>query len=198
MDYNTSRKKLIIPEYGRHVQEMVEHLKTIEDKDERNKNAKAVIQIMGNLMPHLRDIQDFKHKLWDQLFIMADFDLDIDSPYELPTRETIQAKPDRLPYNETKVRFKHYGRSIEMMITKAIEFEEGEEKEALISIILNHMKKSYLHWNSNAVRDKTIIKEFNILSNGKIVLDEKRILPEARELMQRNRRPKRFTKSKSK
>ena len=196
MDYNTSRKKLIIPEYGRHIQEMVEHLRTIEDKEERNKNAKAVIQIMGNLMPHLRDIQDFKHKLWDQLFIMADFDLDIDSPYELPTRETIQAKPERLPYNNSKLRFKHYGRSIDLMIKRATEFEEGEEKEALINIILNHMKKTYLHWNSSAVRDTTIIKEFNILAEGKIVLEEKRVLPEARELMQRNRRPKRFTKKK--
>lgn len=128
MDYNTQRKKLALPEYGRHIQQMVDYITGIEDGDERNRLAKALIGVMGNLNPHLRDINDFKHKLWDHLFIMSDFKLDIDSPYPIPSKEEYQEKPKQIPYPKNPIKYKHYGRVIELMIEKAIEMEEGTEK----------------------------------------------------------------------
>jgi len=143
-DYNSSRKKLILPEYGRNIQKMVNHIKTIEDRDERNKAAKTVIGVMGNLNPHLRDVNDFKHKLWDHLAIIADFDLDIDTPYEWPEPESLQSKPEKVPYHQHRIKKKHYGRSIVLMIDKAVALEAGEEKDDLVKMIAYHMKKSYL------------------------------------------------------
>lgn len=170
MDYNTQRKHLVLPEYGRHIQQMVDQLLEIEDSVERNRNAKAIIAVMGNMNPHLRDINDFKHKLWDHIHIMADFKLEIDSPYPKPDYQTIYEKPKSVPYPSNPIRFKHYGRSISLMIDKAIEMEEGEQKEALTNLIANHMKKSYLIWNQDSVSDADIIRDLKELSNGKIVL----------------------------
>ena len=144
-DYNSSRKKLILPEYGRNIQKMVNHIKTIEDRDERNKAAQTVIGVMGNLNPHLRDVNDFKHKLWDHLAIIADFDLDIDSPYPWPEPESLQSKPDKVPYHQhRKIAKKHYGRSIVLMIEKAVALEAGEEKDDLVKMIAYHMKKNLI------------------------------------------------------
>jgi hypothetical protein len=170
MDYNTQRKHLVLPEYGRHIQQMVDQLLEIEDTVERNRNAKAIIAVMGNMNPHLRDINDFKHKLWDHIHIMADFKLEIDSPYPKPDYQTIYEKPKTVPYPSNPIRFKHYGRSISLMIDKAIEMEEGEQKEALTNLIANHMKKSYLIWNQDSVSDADIIRDLKELSNGKITL----------------------------
>ncbi len=170
MDYNTQRKHLVLPEYGRHIQQMVNQLLEIKDDEERNRTAKAIIAVMGNMNPHLRDINDFKHKLWDHLHIMADFNLVIDSPYPKPDYQTIYEKPKTVPYPSNPIRFKHYGRSISLMIDKAIEMEEGEQKEALTNLIANHMKKSYLIWNQDSVSDADIIRDLKELSNGKIVL----------------------------
>ncbi len=164
MDYNTSRKKLNLPEYGRNIHQMVDHLSTVEDRDERNRLARVLIGIMGNMNPHLRDVNDFKHKLWDHLFIMSDFKIDIDSPYPIPNLETYQEKPKTVPYPTQPITFKHYGRSIELMIQKAIEMEEGQQKEALTQLIANHMKKAYLMWNKDSVSDDDVIKDFARLS----------------------------------
>jgi Domain of unknown function (DUF4290) len=172
MDYNTSLPHMIIPEYGRHIQTMIDHAVTIEDKEERNKIARAIITIMGQLNPHLRDVTDFKHKLWDHIFIMSDFKLDVDSPYPLPTRETFQTKPERVAYPSNKVRFKHYGRTVQDIITKAKEFEAGEEKDVLVEQIANLMKRSYLSWNRDTVEDEVILKQLNELSNGELKLAE--------------------------
>ncbi|HPV57222.1 MAG TPA: DUF4290 domain-containing protein, partial [Tenuifilaceae bacterium] len=149
MDYNTQRKKLVLPEYGRHIQQMVDYIAGIEDRDERNRLAKALIGIMGNLNPHLRDINDFKHKLWDHLFIMSDFKLDIDSPYPIPSLEEYMEKPQQIPYPNNPIKYKHYGRVIELMIEKAIEMEEGQEKDALKQLIANQMKKANIAWNKD-------------------------------------------------
>src|SRR3989304_9123561 len=143
-DYNTQRKRMALPEYGRNVQKMVDHIRTIKDRDERNRAAKTIIQIMGNLNPHLRDIGDFKHKLWDHLAIIADFELDIDSPYPVPEVSKLIEKPNQIPYMQGNIRFLHYGRIIAMMIEAATELEEGEEKEYLTTLIVNQMKKSYV------------------------------------------------------
>jgi hypothetical protein len=139
-DYNTQRSHMILPEYGRNIQKMVEYTAQIEDREERNRAARAIIAIMGNLNPHLRDVSDFKHKLWDHLFIISDFKLDIDSPYEIPTREILFEKPRPGPYSEYDIKYKHYGKIIELLIKEAMAFEEGPEKEMLIKLIANLMK----------------------------------------------------------
>ncbi len=187
-DYNTQRKKLVLPEYGRNVHKMVEHLMSIEDPVERNKAAKAVISIMGNLNPHLRDVADFKHKLWDHLFIMSDFKLDIDSPYDRPTPEVLFEKPRPVPYGNYDIRFKHYGKIIELMIRKAADYPEGNERETLIRLIANHMKKCYLTWNREVVSDDIIFDDLRNLSNGKIVIDNGLKLSETRDILAKNKK----------
>jgi len=188
MDYNTSRKKLNLPEYGRNIQQMVDHLSTVEDRDERNRLAKVLIGIMGNMNPHLRDINDFKHKLWDHLFIMSDFKLDIDSPYPIPNFETYTEKPRKVPYPTQPITYKHYGRSIELMIQKAIEMEEGQQKDALTQLIANHMKKAYLMWNKDSVSDEDILRDLGVLSKGKLALAAGAKLTDSREVFKNKRK----------
>jgi hypothetical protein len=181
MDYNTQRKHLSLPEYGRNIQQMVNHLLEVEDREERSRLAKVIIGVMGNMNPHLRDINDFKHKLWDHLHIMSDFKLDIDSPYPKPDIETIFEKPRRVPYPTKPIKYKHYGRSIEMMVAKAIEMEDGTQKEALTQLIANHMKKSYLTWNKDSVTDEDILRDMSVLSNGQLTLSPGFKLNEVKE-----------------
>lgn len=171
-DYNTRRPKMVIPEYGRNIQKMIDHAMTVENKEERNKIANAIISVMGQLNPHLRDIADFKHKLWDHLFIISDFKLDVDSPYPLPDREAIAKKPEKLAYPENNIKFKHYGKTIENLIEKAILIEEKEEKNALIKIIANLMKKTYLTFNRDSVNDELILADLKTLSQGKLQLED--------------------------
>lgn len=161
-----------ISEYGRNIQKMIEHIQTIESREKRNQLAKATIQVMGQLNPHLRDINDFKHKLWDHLFIMSNFELDVDSPYPIPSEETLTRKPERLKYPANHIKIRHYGRHIEEMIAKASEYEEGEEKQVLVKMIANHLKKSYLTWNRDSVTDEEIASHLESLSKGKLKLDE--------------------------
>jgi hypothetical protein len=190
-NYNTNRKKLVLPEYGRNIHKMVDYATQIEDREKRNQAALAIINVMGNMNPHLRDIADFKHKLWDHLAIMSDFKLDIDSPYPTPPRETFQEKPRRVPYNHYSIRYKHYGKSLELMIKKAAEMPEGEEKEVLIKMLANHMKKSYLTWNRESVSDETIFKDMEIQSGGKLNIDpEQYKLSDTKELLSKNKRKK--------
>lgn len=170
LEYNTEREHLIIPEYGRHLQKMINYAKTRETKEERNKLAKAIISVMGNLQPHLRDVPDFQHKLWDQLFIMSDFELDADSPYPKPSREELSAGPDPLRYPQSHPKYRFYGNNIKTMIDVACTWEEGDMKEALIYTIANHMKKCYLNWNKDSVEDNVIFDHLFELSNGKINL----------------------------
>ena len=144
LDYNTSREKMIIPEYGRNVQNMIHHCISIADKEERNKCAQAIIKVMGQLKPQLRDIEDFTHKLWAHLFIMADFKLDVDSPYPIPNKESFNSKPDRVEYPRKKIKYGHYGKVLEEMITAAVAYPEGDEKKYLTLRIANLLKTSYL------------------------------------------------------
>ena len=180
----------MLPEYGRNIQKMVEHLLSIEDREERNKAAHSVIAVMGNLNPHLRDVNDFKHKLWDHLAIISDFKLDIDSPYETPTRELLDSKPKKISYNQKNIRFKHYGHSIVLMINRASEMEEVEEKQDLVKMIAYHMKKSYLTWNREAVADKHIFDDLKTLSGNRLNIDPGLELPETREILAKNVRKK--------
>ncbi len=184
MDYNTSRKSLVLPEYGRNIQKMVLHIKTVEDRDERNRLAKAIIQVMGNMNPHLRDVADFKHKLWDHLAIISDFELDVDSPYPTPLPEELNTAPDKLPYkNSREVRFKHYGRVLENMVKTSIDFPEGEEKKFLIEVICNQMKKSFLNWNRESVADDLIFSDFKFLTKDQVNIPEGLKLKEIKDLI---------------
>ena len=168
IEYNTERNHLIIPEYGRHLQKMVDHAVSIEDDVERNKVAKAIIDVMGNLNPHLRDVADFKHKLWDQLFIISDFKLEVDSPFDRPTREELAERPEPLHYPQNFPKYRFYGNNIKRMIDVALEWEEGDLKQALIATVANHMKKCFLNWNKDTVEDQVIFKHLYELSDGGI------------------------------
>jgi hypothetical protein len=172
LQYNTKRTQLIIPEYGRHVQLMINQILETPDREERNKMAKAVIGIMGNMNPHLRDVPDFQHKLWDQLFIMSNFELDVDSPYEKPQKEVLEQKPDRLEYPQKNPKYRFYGNNIISMIEVAIGWEEGDLKDALIYNIANHMKKSFLNWNKDTVQDEVILNHLMELSDQKLKVRE--------------------------
>ncbi|MBP6230838.1 MAG: DUF4290 domain-containing protein [Paludibacteraceae bacterium] len=165
MEYYTLKEKLILPEYGRNIQQMVKHALTIEDKTERTRCVHSIIAIMGKLFPHLRDVNDFKHKLWDHLAVMSDFKLDIDYPYEVPKLEILNTKPDRVPYPISSIRYRHYGKTVQAMVNKALEFPEGDDKNRLIELIANYMKKSYLTWNKE-VDDEKIYDDLKELSHG--------------------------------
>ncbi|WP_298998417.1 DUF4290 domain-containing protein [Flagellimonas sp. S174] len=173
LEYNTERPKLFIPEYGRHFQKMVDHAVSIEDREERNKVAKAIISVMGNLQPHLRDVPDFQHKLWDQLFIMSDFKLDVDSPFPITSKEVLQQRPEPLGYPQNHPKYRFYGNNIKRMIDVAIKWETGDLRTGLEYAIANHMKKCYLNWNKDSVEDTVIFGHLKELSDGAIDLAPK-------------------------
>ncbi len=189
MEYNAERSHLIIPEYGRHLQKLIDQATEIPDRDERNKAAKYIIQVMGSLNPHLRDVPDFQHKLWDQLFIMSDFRIDVESPYPIPSREVLQLKPDVLQYPQNFPKYRFYGNNIKYMIDVANKWEDGDLKSALIKVIANHMKKSYLSWNKDTVKDDVIFEHLYELSDGKInMLQSSEELLNTTDLMRTNKR----------
>ena len=188
LEYNAERPNLIIPEYGRHMQKLVDYCVSLETAEERNKMAKAIVGVMGNLQPHLRDVPDFKHKLWDQLFIMSDFKLDAESPYEKPSKEELQAKPEALAYPKYASKYRFYGNNIQTMINVALTWEEGDAREALYYAIANHMKKCYLNWNKDTVDDKVIFKHLFELSKGKIDFkDSDEVLSESKNLLKKRK-----------
>ena len=175
-DYNSTRPKLILAEYGRNVQNMVDYICTVPDKEERNRLAQVVIDMMGVLNPHLRDVSDFKHKLWDHLYIISDFKIDVDSPYPIPTREEIRHKPQPLAYPQHKIRFKHYGHIVEDMIQKAISVVNDETRQKITLGVANFMKMAYMTWNKDSVSDLQIIEDLKELSKGVLVLPEDTVL----------------------
>jgi hypothetical protein len=170
IEYNTERPHLIIPEYGRHIQKMVDHAIAEEDEEKRNNQAKSIIAVMGNMNPHLRDVADFQHKLWDQLFIISDFKLDVDSPFEKPTVEALRERPISLAYPQNFPKYRFYGNNIKQMIDVAISWEDGDKKDGLVLTIANHMKKCFLNWNKDTVEDDVIFVHLFELSDGKLNL----------------------------
>jgi len=172
MEYNTSLPHLIIPEYGRNVQKMVHSIVEIEDREKRNHQAKAIIEVMGNLNPHLRDVPDFKHKLWDHLFIMSDFLLDVDSPYGKPSKESFEEKPLKVPYSDNKIKLRYYGKILPQIIDRAVEMEDSDHKDIMVFCIANHMKKSYLTWNKSSVEDEMILNHLSQLSDSKLEMKD--------------------------
>ena len=205
IDYNTSRSRLILPEYGRNIQKMVDHAVGLESREERNRAAQAIIVVMGCINPHLRDVSDFKHKLWDHLAIMSDFKLDIDFPYDLPERGTFQTKPHSVSYPGNQIKWRHYGKIIEEMIKEAVKMEEGELKSHLKLLIANYIKRSYLTWNRDSIDDESILADMLALSGGKLRLDpsvrlyenipevkEMRTIGKARSNQNKNKKRKNF------
>lgn len=172
MDYNTQREKLMMPEYGRHVQEMINYVKNLPDKEKRNEQIQAVVAVMGTLNPQLRDINDFKHKLWDHVQIISDFQIDIDSPYPTPTKETLHTRPDPIPLQKSPIKAAHYGRNIQNMIEVIAAREDDEVKTYMIKTLASYMKQQYLIWNKDSVSEETIFKDIYQLSDGRITVPE--------------------------
>ncbi len=185
MEYNTSLPHLIIPEYGRNIQKMIDFAIEVKDREERNKVAQSIIDVMGQLNPHLRDITDFKHKLWDHLFIISKFKLDVDSPYPMPTAATFTTKPERIKIPGQRIKYKHYGKITEELIKKAAEYPEGEEKDYLAELIGNLMKRNYLSWNRDTVNDAVIIDQMEELSNAELKMKDPSTLKSTSVLVQR-------------
>ena len=170
LQYNTERNTLIIPENGRHFQQMVDHAMQIEDREERNKVAQSIVDIMGNRQPHLRDVPDFQHKLWDQLFIMSGFALDVDAPFPKPSAELLAQRPEALPYPQNFPKYRFYGNNIKRMIDVAVGWDDAEKREGFAYVIANHMKKCYLNWNKDTVDDQAIFDHLEELSEGVLKL----------------------------
>ena len=168
MEYNTTRNHLIMREYGRHIQKMVEYLLTIKDKEERQRNAQAAIELMGFLNPHLKNVEDFRHKLWDHLFLISDFKLDVESPYPIPTRETLKARPERLRYPKKYPKFNHLGKNIEVVIDKALKEENPEKKQGFANAIAYYMKLTYSNWHKELVHDDNIQSELSGMTKGEL------------------------------
>jgi hypothetical protein len=174
-DYNTVRPPLILKEYGRNMQKLVEYIKNIDDKEKRSESAAVLVELMKLINPNAKDTQETAQKLWDDLVIMSDFDIDIESPFPIPEREILFKKPQRLGYKTTEVRFKHYGRNIELLIKKAIELEDPEEKEAAIIHIGRLMKSFQSTWNRDNVDENVIIKDMEILSKKQLTIDIEKV-----------------------
>ncbi len=192
MEYNTTRKALIIPEYGRNIQEMIQYACTIEDRDQRLKAAKIIINVMAQMHPQAKDSVDYKHKLWDHLTIISDFKIDVDAPYPPPPPLNISTKPERISYHDKEIEFKHYGKNIAMIIEKATAYPDGPEKDALVKTIAIHLKKSYLNWNRDSVADELIEEHLKILSKGQLKLNEDIKLTTTSDLLARNKPRKPF------
>jgi hypothetical protein len=172
MDYNSSRSKLVLKEYGRHVQMIVENCMKVKDREKRNQFAKEIIELMGQLNPHLRNVEDFRHKLWDHLFIMSDYQLDVDSPYPIKGREEIEKKPEKLPYPQSRIRFKHYGKNVEALVAKAAKTADPEKQADFTECIGNFMKMVYQNYSKDAVNDETIKSDLKLLSKGKLEITD--------------------------
>jgi hypothetical protein len=168
MEYNTTRNYLTMKEYGRHIQKMVEHLMTIEDKERRQRQAQVVIELMGFLNPHLKNVEDFRHKLWDHLFYISDFKLDVDSPYPIPQKETYKVKPEPIPYPKRYPKYSHLGKNLELVITKALKEENPEKRQGFANAIAYYMKLAYNNWHKDVVHDDAIQSELTNITEGQL------------------------------
>lgn len=175
LEYNTQRPHLRVPGYGRNIQKMINHAISIESSEDRNKIAGAIVSVMGQVNPQLKEIEDLNHKLWSHLFLISEFNLDVDSPYPKPAPESFTSKPDVLDYPQDKIRYGHYGLAIQNMLKIIGEFEEGDKKDHLSGLMVNLMKRMYLTWNRSSVDNDLIIKQLTELSGGKINLNEEEI-----------------------
>lgn len=170
--YNTNKKKLVLPEYGRNIQKMVEKAKSLPTREERTNAVVTIVKIMADMNPQMKDQNEFIHKLWDYVYMMADYDLDVDSPYPPPEREVIEKKPERLPYFNNKIAYRYFGVNVERMIKRGVQLEEGKKKQLFVNAIASYMKMAYRIWNDEKVSDEIILGHLEELSNGKLKLDK--------------------------
>ena len=189
MDYNSSRNKLVLKEYGRHVQKIVEACVQVKDREKRNIFAKELIELMGQLNPHLRNVEDFRHKLWDHLFIMSDYKLDVDSPYPIKDRAEIEKRPKRLTYPQSRIKYKHYGKNVESLVSKAIATEDPEKQAGFTQCIGNFMKLVYQNWSKENVNDETIKNDLRLLSKGALVISDEQDISSLSRANRQKKRP---------
>ena len=168
MEYNTTRNHLVMREYGRHIQKMVEYVRSIEDPAKRQRQAQAVIELMGFLNPHLRNVEDFRHKLWDHLFYISDFNLQVDSPYPIPQKETYKSKPEPLSYPKRHPKYSHLGKNLEMIINKALDEQDPEKRDGFANAIAYYMKLAYSNWHKELVHDDAIRSELDNITGGSL------------------------------
>lgn len=187
MNYNTSRKQLVLPEYGRSIHEMVDHALTIDDRDERNKAARTIVKLMAQMNPQMRDLEDFKNKLWDHLIIMSNYELDIDSPFPIPSREKVESKPASISYPTGRIKYRYYGRSIEDLLQEVLKEEDAEKRSSMTLILANLMKRFYLTWNRDSVDDEVIWNHITEISNGEIKVPENIELKDSSEILRSNK-----------
>jgi len=197
MEYNTKREYLTIPEYGRNIQKMIEYCVAIEDKEKRNQTAHAIVKVMDQMNNQSSKANDYYHRLWDHLFIISDFKLDIDSPYPMPDKDEVSKKPDKIEYSVKNMSFPHYGKNIERVIDAIADTEEGEQKDALTFAIANYLKKSYLNWNRESVNDETILKNLEELSGGRIKLNDDFELISTSEALMKQRKQRNIVNKKT-
>ena len=183
MEYNTTRNHLTIREYGRHIQKMAEYVLTIEDREKRQKNAESLVELMGFLNPHLKNVEDFRHKLWDHLFLICDFKLDVDSPYPIPTRETLRPKPDPIPYPKRYPKYNHLGKNIEIVIDKALSEEDPEKRQGFANSIAYYMKLTYSNWHKELVHDDNIQTELSTITNGELEFNNRPFIKHRAEII---------------
>ncbi|MFM7683524.1 MAG: DUF4290 domain-containing protein [Bacteroidota bacterium] len=198
MEYNTTRNHLILPEYGRNVQNMIAHAMEISDRNERNRAAQAIIEVMGQLNPHLRDVDDFRHKLWTHLFVMSDFNLDVDSPYEIPKPEVLNEKPQLMEYPKSSIKYGHYGKYTQAILEDSKNIEKPTEKEYLKNTMANFMKKQYLSHNNDAVENNVIAQNLKELSKGELILENPDELVNTNTLLRSMGMNKKFNSGKNK
>jgi hypothetical protein len=204
MEYNTQRGKLLLPEYGRNVQEMIAHAMEIESRTERNKAARAIIEVMGQLNPHLRDVDDYRHKLWTHLFVMSDFQLDVDSPYDMPVPEVLNSRPDHMEYPKSRIRYGHYGKYTQNILSEAKNLGDTAEREFLKNTMANFMKKQYLAYNNDTVENHVIATQLKELSQGELILENPDELMNTNAILKslglnnNNKRPQKNQKNKKK
>lgn len=194
LEYNTTRGKLILPEYGRNVQNMISHAMELENREERNRAAQAIIEVMGQLNPHLRDVDDYRHKLWTHLFVMSDFKLEVDSPYDIPKLETLNEKPKLIDYPKSSIKYGHYGNYTQAILEASIETTEPKEKEYLKNSMANFMKRQYLSHNNDAVENNVIAENLKELSKGYLILENPEDLMSTSTLLREIGLNKKFTK----
>jgi len=190
LEYNTSRPVLTITEYGRNVKKMIEQALTEEDREKRNQLAQGIVKAMARLSPQNKEQNDFWQKIWDHLFILSDFKLDVDSPYPIPTENSILLKPAKITYPAKNLQYRYYGKNIQGIIKKVSDIEDSEQKNNVIKHIANHMKKSYLNWNRDSVTDEIIINHLADLSDNKLKLLETDKLEKSSDLLALNKKPK--------
>jgi hypothetical protein len=187
MEYNTTRDSLKISEYGRNIQNMIMHITTLADREQRNRMTATLVNILAIMNPDMRDQVDIKHKLYDHVHLMSDFTLDIDSPYPVPPRPEEAPKPARVPYTQETIKLRPYGKYMQRMIEKAVEYEEGEEKDELVKTIANNLKKMYLNWNRDSVNDELIHEHLSLLSGKKLKLRDDDRLHSTTDILKANK-----------